>query len=97
MYCIMLCCAPPQVHCTALYCTASYYTVLYHALCCAPQVRTSDLEIFLSDYSMGGIPPFVRWVDDNHALGVFPSADAAQTLLESTQRTYKVGRLRFWF
>lgn len=56
------------------------------------QVRTEDLEIFLSDFCLGGIAPYVRWVDDNHALAVFPSAEAAAYLLESPQRTYKARR-----
>jgi hypothetical protein len=48
------------------------------------------LETFLLDYLWGKTGANIKWVDDEHALAVFPSAEAAQTLLESAQRDYKV-------
>jgi hypothetical protein len=48
------------------------------------------LETFLLDYLWGKTAANIKWVDDEHALAVFPSAEAAQTLLESAQRDYKV-------
>jgi hypothetical protein len=53
-------------------------------------VSTSHLETFLLDYLWGKTAANIKWVDDEHALAVFPSAEAAQTLLESAQRDYKV-------
>jgi hypothetical protein len=53
-------------------------------------VSTSHLETFLLDYLWGKTGANIKWVDDEHALAVFPSAEAAQTLLESAQRDYKV-------
>jgi hypothetical protein len=62
--------------------------VEFHGLTRA--VSTTHLETFLLDYVWGTAAANVRWVDDEHALAVFPCAEAAQALLESAQRDYKV-------
>ncbi|KAI8474910.1 MAG: hypothetical protein J3K34DRAFT_517767 [Monoraphidium minutum] len=51
---------------------------------------TSDLELFLLDFSYGGLAPSVRWVDDAHALAVFPCKEGADGLLEAPQRQFAV-------
>lgn len=51
---------------------------------------TSDLEAFLLDYFWDGTAPLIRWVDDAHALAVFPCKAAADVLLEAAQRQYGV-------
>lgn len=38
----------------------------------------------------GGTTANVKWVDDEHALAVFPCAEAAQVLLDSSQKQFKV-------
>lgn len=53
-------------------------------------VSTAHLETFLLDYIWGKTAANIKWVDDEHALAVFPCAEAAQVLLESPQRDYKV-------
>lgn len=53
-------------------------------------VSTTHLETFLLDYLWGKTAANIKWVDDEHALAVFPCAEAAQALLESAQRDYKV-------
>lgn len=53
-------------------------------------VKTSHLDEFLLDYLWGGTTANIRWVDDEHALAVFPCAEAAQQLLDSVQIRYKV-------
>jgi hypothetical protein len=53
-------------------------------------VSTTHLETFLLDYLWGKTAANIKWVDDEHALAVFPCAEAAQVLLESAQRDYKV-------
>lgn len=53
-------------------------------------VKTSHLDEFLLDYMWGGTTANIKWVDDEHALAVFPCAEAAQQLLDSTQIRYKV-------
>lgn len=54
------------------------------------QQKTLDLEQVLSEYHWGGIPPDIRWVDDNSALIVFPCAEAAEVLLSAPLKQYKV-------
>lgn len=46
-------------------------------------VTTTHLEQWLQDFHWAGIPPSVRWVDDEHCLVVFPSAEGAQNLLDA--------------
>lgn len=53
-------------------------------------VKTSHLDEFLLDYLWDSTTANVRWVDDEHALAVFPCAEAAQQLLNSMQVRYKV-------
>lgn len=53
-------------------------------------VTTTHLESFLLDFLWQGCAANVKWVDDEHALAVFPCAAAAQALLDSGQRSYKV-------
>lgn len=53
-------------------------------------VSTTHLENFLLDFIWGTTAPNIKWVDDEHALAVFPCAEAAQVLLDAPQRTYKV-------
>jgi hypothetical protein len=64
------------------------HIVEFHGLTRA--VSTTHLETFLLDYVWGTTAANVRWVDDEHALAVFPCAEAAQALLASGQRDYKV-------
>jgi hypothetical protein len=64
------------------------HIVEFHGLTRA--VSTTHLETFLLDYVWGKTAANIKWVDDEHALAVFPSADAAQALLEAPQREYKV-------
>jgi hypothetical protein len=53
-------------------------------------VKTSHLEEFLAEWAWAGCGPTIRWVDDAHALAVFPCAEAAQALLDSDQERYAV-------
>lgn len=53
-------------------------------------VSTTHLETFLLGYLWGQTAANIKWVDDEHALAVFPCAEAAQALLEAPQRDYKV-------
>lgn len=53
-------------------------------------MKTGHLEEFLLDFTWGGLAPNVRWVDEEHALAVFPCADAAQVLLASGQERFRV-------
>lgn len=53
-------------------------------------VKTAHLEEFLLDFMWSGTTANVKWVDDEHALAVFPSAEAAQVLLDSGQKEFKV-------
>eukprot|EP00878_Enallax_costatus_P034647 GHUV01038431.1.p1 GENE.GHUV01038431.1~~GHUV01038431.1.p1 ORF type:complete len:198 (+),score=32.84 GHUV01038431.1:838-1431(+) len=53
-------------------------------------VKTNHLDDFLLDYMWGDTKANIKWVDDEHALAVFPCAEAAQQLLQSTQTKYKV-------
>lgn len=64
------------------------HIVEFHGLTRA--VSTTHLETFLLDYVWGKTAANIKWVDDEHALAVFPSAEAAQALLEAPQRDYKV-------
>ena len=54
------------------------------------QVKTTQLEEFLMEYAWGGVCPTVKWVDDNHALAVFSCREAAEGLLDSNQKSFKV-------
>jgi len=54
------------------------------------QVKTTQIEEFLVEYAWGGVGPTVKWVDDNHALAVFSCREAAEALLDSNQKTFKV-------
>jgi hypothetical protein len=47
------------------------------------KVATTHLELWLQDFHWAGIPPSIRWVDEEHCLVVFPSAEAAQNLLDA--------------
>eukprot|EP00879_Flechtneria_rotunda_P005435 GHRR01005728.1.p1 GENE.GHRR01005728.1~~GHRR01005728.1.p1 ORF type:complete len:394 (+),score=149.10 GHRR01005728.1:190-1371(+) len=53
-------------------------------------IKTGHLEDFLLDFMWGAIAPNLKWVDDEHALAVFPNAEAAQVLLDTPQQQYKV-------
>lgn len=53
-------------------------------------VKTSHIEEFLLEFMWGGTTANVKWVDDEHALAVFPCAEAAQVLLDSSQKQFKV-------
>lgn len=53
-------------------------------------VKTSHLDEFLLDYTWGGTTANIKWVDDEHALAIFPCAEGAQQLLSSSQVRYKV-------
>jgi hypothetical protein len=53
-------------------------------------VKTSHIEEFLLGFMWGGTTANVKWVDDEHALAVFPCAEAAQVLLQSSQKEFKV-------
>ncbi len=53
-------------------------------------VKSEDVERFLADFAYLGTTPNLRWVDDEHALAVFPNEDAAQLLLDSKQWKYRV-------
>jgi hypothetical protein len=53
-------------------------------------VKTSHLEDYLAEWAWAGCGPTIRWVDDAHALAVFPCAEAAQALLDSDQERYAV-------
>jgi hypothetical protein len=53
-------------------------------------VKTSHIEEFLLGFMWGGTTANVKWVDDEHALAVFPCAEAAQVLLDSSQKEFKV-------
>lgn len=53
-------------------------------------VKTSHIEEFLLEFMWGGTTANVKWVDDEHALAVFPCAEAAQVLLDSSQKEFKV-------
>lgn len=64
------------------------HIVEFHGLTRA--VSSTHLETFLLDYVWGKTAANIKWVDDEHALAVFPSAEAAQALLEAPQREYKV-------
>jgi hypothetical protein len=56
-------------------------------------VSTSHSETLLLHYPWSKTGANIKWVDDEHALAVFPSAEAAQTQLQSAQLS---GTTRFW-
>jgi hypothetical protein len=53
-------------------------------------VKTTHIDEFLLEFMWGGTTANVKWVDDEHALAVFPCAEAAQVLLDSSQKEFKV-------
>jgi hypothetical protein len=53
-------------------------------------VKTTHIDEFLLEFMWGGTSANVKWVDDEHALAVFPCAEAAQVLLDSSQKEFKV-------
>eukprot|EP00775_Hariotina_reticulata_P010482 gene10482-10641_t len=53
-------------------------------------IKTSHLDDFLLDFQWGTTTANLKWVDDEHALAVFPCAEAAQALLESPQKNFMV-------
>jgi hypothetical protein len=53
-------------------------------------IKTSHLDDFLLDFQWGPTTANLKWVDDEHALAVFPCAEAAQALLHSPQSTFLV-------
>ncbi|GBF89097.1 hypothetical protein Rsub_01814 [Raphidocelis subcapitata] len=53
-------------------------------------VTTSALEDYLLDFHWGGLGPTIVWLDDAHALAVFPCADAAAALLAAPRPAFAV-------
>jgi len=55
-------------------------------------IKTSHLDDFLLDFQWGTTGANLKWEDDEHALAVFPCAEAAQALLDSPARGLSVVR-----
>eukprot|EP01126_Amoeba_proteus_P056174 TRINITY_DN7030_c0_g1_i2.p1 TRINITY_DN7030_c0_g1~~TRINITY_DN7030_c0_g1_i2.p1 ORF type:complete len:443 (+),score=102.66 TRINITY_DN7030_c0_g1_i2:55-1329(+) len=53
-------------------------------------VKTSDLDNFFSDYTF-----FVKWVDEAHALIIFPSVQVAERALEEKKNSLYISLRRF--
>jgi hypothetical protein len=82
-----LCASPTAAHETGVVREQPHIVEIYGL---TRAVTSTHLEDFALNFLWGGTAPNIKWVDDEHALAVFPCAEAAAVLLGAAQSQYKV-------